>query len=230
MQRFILNTNIKILVLISALFLNESLIAQNSTIQPIQFSGVVFTQDSNQVVPYTTLYVPKTGRGVISNQFGIFTLPVLPNDSLVIIATGFKKTHFKIPTIVPNNSMSVMIVLQQDTLDLPLVEVFPYQTEEIFKQAFLALNIPDNQSAALNKTLNDRIIAMMSTDVPSDGQLTHKWYAQQYAIAQQQKYQQPGTFTNYFNPIAWAQFINSLRKGKYKKKEYDEKGNLKSTK
>ncbi|HTF81232.1 MAG TPA: hypothetical protein VL947_05895, partial [Cytophagales bacterium] len=66
-------------------FLESSLKAQGN-VEPIQFSGVVFTGDSNMTVPYTTLYIPKTGRGVVSNKYGIFSMPVLPKDSVVIIA------------------------------------------------------------------------------------------------------------------------------------------------
>ncbi|MFN8436967.1 MAG: carboxypeptidase-like regulatory domain-containing protein [Cytophagales bacterium] len=226
-MKFINNTLSNILKITLILISTIEIIAQNSSPTPIQFSGVVFTEDSTTPVPFTTLYVPKTGRGVIANQFGIFTMPVLPYDSVVIVATGYKRSSYKIPGNTKENSISMMISLSKDTLELPAVEVFPYQTEEIFKQAFLALRLPEQHDAAMQKTLNDRIIAMMSSEAPADGQMNHKWYAQQYALAQERKYSYAMAYNNFLNPIAWAQFINSLRKGKYKKKEYDEKGNLK---
>jgi hypothetical protein len=218
----------KLAIFFVFVFSNVFVWAQGN-IEPIQFSGVVFTGDSNMTVPYTTLYIPKTGRGVVSNQYGIFSMPVLPKDSVVIIATGFKKTHYIVPIANERKSISVMIELKQDTLELPTVEVFPYQTEEIFKQAFLALQLPENQHAGLEQTMNDRIIAMMSSEAPADGQMNHSWYAKQYAITQERKYQSPMAYNPLFNPFAWAQFINSLRKGAYKKKEYDEKGKKKTT-
>lgn len=216
------------LTIFFAFFLISISIKAQGNVEPIQFSGVVFTGDSTMTVPYTTLYIPKTGRGVVSNQYGIFSMPVLPKDSVVIIATGYKRTHYIVPQSNERKSISVMIQLKQDTLELPLVEVFPYQTEEIFKQAFLALHIPDHPNAALEKTMNDRIIAMMSSEAPADGQMNHSWYARQYAIAQERKYQSPLAYNPLFNPFAWAQFVNSLRKGAYKKKEYDDKGKKKT--
>lgn len=217
------------LVLFSTFLINIYNINAQGMVEPLQFSGVVFTGDSNQTVPFTTLYVPKTGSGVVSNRYGMFSMPVLPKDSVVIIATGYKKTFYLIPENNERKSVSVMISLHPDTLELPMVEIFPYQTEEVFKQAFLALNLPDNPNAALEKTLNDRLMAMMASEAPVDGLGNHNFYARQYAIAQERKYQDKMAYNPFFNPYAWAQFISSLRKGQYKKKEYDDKGKKKTS-
>ncbi|MGV3641192.1 MAG: carboxypeptidase-like regulatory domain-containing protein, partial [Adhaeribacter sp.] len=65
--------------------------------QVIQLSGLVTSGDSLYGVPGVTVYVPKAGRGTITNDYGYFSLPVLAGDSVVIRALGYQHLTVKIP-------------------------------------------------------------------------------------------------------------------------------------
>ncbi|MFQ3577003.1 MAG: carboxypeptidase-like regulatory domain-containing protein [Cytophagales bacterium] len=192
----------------------------------IQFSGLIVSGDSLRGVPYASVYVPKTGRGVISNQVGFFSMPLLPLDSVVFMSPGYKQFGYKIPKDSPDN-LSVMIEMKEDTLMLPVIEIFPYYTEELFKKAFLALRLPDDPSKNIEKTMNDRLIAMLLDETYYDGAMNHRWFTQQQALKQERRFMDPMAYNPLLNPIAWATFINSLKKGDYKDKSYNEDGKKK---
>ncbi len=190
----------------------------------VQFSGVVVSGgDSLNGVPYVSLYIPKTGRGALSNAVGYFSMPALTNDSIIIIATGYKSTTFVIPNNEASN-ISVMIELKQDTLLLPIIEVFPYYTEELFKQAFLALRLPEEDNRNMNRNLNDRLLAAMFEETYYDGAMNHRWFTQQQALRQERKYMDPSAYNPLTNPFAWVQLVKSIRNGDFKKKSYNEDG------
>lgn len=190
----------------------------------VQFSGVVVSGgDSLNGVPYVSLFIPKTGRGALSNAVGYFSMPALTKDSIVIVATGYKTTKFVIPDNDATN-ISVMIELKQDTLLLPIIEVFPYYTEELFKQAFLALRLPDQDTRNMNRNINDRLLAAMFEETYYDGAMNHRWFTQQQAIKQERKYMDPNAYNPLLNPFAWVQLVKSIRNGDFKKKSYNEDG------
>lgn len=195
----------------------------------IQFSGLIVAGDSMRGLPYASVYVPKTGRGVISNQVGFFSMPVMALDSVIFISPGFKQFGYKIPKDSPDN-ISVMIAMQEDTLMLPVIEIFPYYTEELFKKAFLALRLPDDPSKNIEKTMNDRLIAMLLDETYYDGAMNHRWFTQQQALKQERRFMDPMAYNPLLNPIAWATFINSLKRGDYKDKSYGEDGKKKKKK
>ncbi|MFM8348122.1 MAG: hypothetical protein ACKOAR_08765, partial [Bacteroidota bacterium] len=43
----------------------------------IQLSGVVIGSDSSRAIPGVHIYVPKAGRGDVTNNAGFFSMPVL---------------------------------------------------------------------------------------------------------------------------------------------------------
>jgi hypothetical protein len=77
----------------------------------------------------------------------------------VISAIGYAKKEFVI-TYNEKKSISLIIELKEDTTVLPLLEIFPYPTEELFKHAFLALKMPDNLYNGIN--INDQIMSRVT--------------------------------------------------------------------
>ena len=60
--------------------------------------------------------------------------------------------------IVPDSSpefSTVIIEMTEDVTRLPEVVIMPYPTEEIFKEAVLALNIPMDENGVDKKNLNE---------------------------------------------------------------------------
>jgi hypothetical protein len=190
--------------------------AQGGDLHIIQFSGVVLRPDSTGGVLGVHVYVPMAGRGTTTNQFGYFSMPTLAGDSVVISAVGYQKKHF----IVPDNqgdAMTVIIPLKEDTILLPEIEVFPYPTEELLKEAILAMRLPNAADYdAINQNLNEQVMAEMFRTMPMDGSQNYKYY-----MNQRLTYMNDGVGPRYnplFNPFAWGEFFKSLKRGDLKKK------------
>jgi len=183
----------------------------------VQFSGIIIGEDSTTGVPGVHIYVPKAGRGTTSNLYGYFSMPVLVSDSVVISAVGFRRQNFIIPGD-QGEHFTVIIELLEDTTYLPEIEIFPYPTEELFKEAVLALNLSINEYQN-NPYLGDEVLAEMLRNMPMDASTNYKVYMQQqfYQVHNRYSYQDP--LMAITNPFAWAQFIQSIKRGDLKKKK-----------
>ena len=182
----------------------------------IQFSGVIVGEDSTRGVPGVHIYVPKAGRGTTSNLYGYFSLPVLVNDSVVISAVGYKKQHYIVPAD-QGASITAIIELTEDTTYLPTVEILPFPTEELFKEAILAMNLPIDPYANSNY-LGDEVLAQMLRNMPMDATTNYKVYMEQqfYQMHNRNSYQDP--LMAITNPFAWSKFIQAIKRGDFKKK------------
>ena len=186
--------------------------------QIIQFSGVVVEEDSTSTGLFGVhVYVPKAGRGTVTNQYGYFSLPVLEGDSVLISAVGFQKQHFIIPGD-QGDSFTVLVELAVDTTVLSTIEIFPFPTEELFKEAILALNLPvDDRTQEDN--LGEEVLARMAQSMPMDASMNYKYYMNQQFYQMHNRYSQQRFANPLLSPINWAQFIKSLRNGDLKKKK-----------
>ncbi|MEQ8927429.1 MAG: carboxypeptidase-like regulatory domain-containing protein [Fulvivirga sp.] len=175
----------------------------------IQLSGIILGEDSISGIPGVHVYVPKAGRGTTSNRVGYFSMPVLVGDELVVSAIGYEKQFFRVPDFDQDN-MTIVIELVSDTTFLETVEIMPFPTEEIFKEAILALNIPLEEHSYDN--LNEDLLALMLQTVPMDGAANHRYYMDNWVRYQQDRFgPRPNPLTNPFN---WANFFRSLRSNK----------------
>jgi hypothetical protein len=198
------------------LFVAPSTFAQGQK-EIIQFSGVIVDEDSTSTGLFGVhVYVPKAGRGTVTNRYGYFSLPVLEGDSVMISAVGYQKQHFIIPGD-QGDSFTVLVELAVDTTILSTVEIFPYPTEELFKEAILALNLPvDDDSQKDN--LGEEVLARMAESMSMDASQNYKYYMNQQFYELHNAYSQQRFNNPLLNPINWASFIKSLRKGDLKKK------------
>lgn len=188
--------------------------AQDDDRDVIQFSGVVSDQDTVSGIMGAHVYVPKGGRGTTTNYYGYFSFPVLEGDSVVISTVGYRKTHVIIPE-VDADSYTIIVAMTEDTTYLPELEILPFPTEEMFKEAILAYRLP-NQGDLLNMDRNlDALTLMeMARITPMDGSLNHKYFMQQQAIYWNDAY--GPRYNPLLNPFAWAEFFKSMKKKKNK--------------
>lgn len=182
----------------------------------IQLSGLVLGEDSTAALAGANIYVPAAGRGTSTNPYGYFSLPVLAGDSVIISSIGYKKQYYLVPE-KQREGLTIVVELQSDTTYLPGVVVFPFPTEEIFKEAVLALELPDqNQYDNMNENLNADLLARMFEAMPMDGSMNHRYFMnQQFDRLQYGAGPRPNPL---LNPFAWAEFIKSLKRGDFKKK------------
>jgi hypothetical protein len=110
----------------------------------VQFSGVTITADSLNPVPYAHILVKNNNRGAITDNYGYFSFVAHKRDTVLFNALGYKTAVFIIPDTITKQRYSLIQLMTADTLTLPAAYIFPWPTYEEFKQAFINLNIPDD--------------------------------------------------------------------------------------
>lgn len=178
----------------------------------IQLSGVIMSTDTvNSMLYGVNIYVPKAGRGTTTNMLGFFSMPVLAGDSLVISYVGYERQYYIVPDH-PTEYLTIVIQLQDDIEYLAEVVVTSFPTEEIFKEALLALNIPTDDQSIDRRNINQDLLMLMLKTTPMDGQANQQYYLSQMSAAQGSQYM---PVTNpLFNVFNWAKFFRSLKQNK----------------
>ena len=196
-----------ILIVVFGFFGATVCLSQNQR-RIIQLSGIILSEDSVSGLPGAHIYVPKAGRGTTSNSVGFFSMPVLVGDSVVISSIGYERRHYIIPGSA-NEYLTIIVEMVQDLTYLKEIEILPFPTEEVFKQAVLALNIPLNENGLDKRNLNAQLLALMLQSTPMDGAANYRYYMDQYPSSINNKFQ---PITNPFlNVVNWAKFFKSMK-------------------
>ena len=176
--------------------------------QVVQFTGVIVADDGITQIPGVHVYVPKSGRGTSTNMYGYFSMPALVGDEVIVSAIGFLKQHFVVPE-GQNGRVNVLFKLEEDTVYLQNIDFTLYISEREFKEAILALNVPDSREVLQNR-LDGAALAMMLRNTPYDASLNARYYFDQQNYYMMDNY---GPRSNPFlNPFNWGRFIKSLNK------------------
>jgi hypothetical protein len=183
----------------------------------IQFSGIIVTGDSLSPVPYTSVLIKGTYRGTMSDHYGYFSFVAQQGDTIVFSSLGYRNSEFGIPDTLTSNKYSLIHMMDRDTVDLPEAYIYPWPTREQFKEAFLSLNVPDDDYQRARKNLNRREMALRAEGMPMDGAENFRFQMSEHRSQLYYAGQFPSV--NIMNPLAWQQFINAWKRGDYKKKE-----------
>ena len=198
---------ISVLALLTTVFISQKAFSQKEEQQNIiQFSGIV-TGENQAQLPGVHIYVPKSGRGTTSNIYGYFSMAVLVGDSMVFSSVGYEKYSLVIPG--GNERVNVLVNMIVDTTYLDNVDIMPFLSEENFKLAILALELPDVDEEIYSR-LDGAALAMMIQNAPYDAAMNARYYLNQQIYYQQDKFMPRSN--PLLNPFAWAQFFKSLKK------------------
>ena len=203
-----------LLLLLLALLVPTGARAQGAR-RIVQFTGIVTQGDSLFGIDGAAVYVPKVARGTITNEYGYFSLPVLAGDSVIVRALGFKTRLIVIALEYQQEGYSAIVRMEEDATILPEVRVFPYTTEKLFKEAFLALNLPERALTAPEKSLNEETLRRIYQSMPSSAAANAR---QTFAL--EQNYIQRRTMLpaiSLLDPFAWARFIKDVKSGALKR-------------
>lgn len=180
----------------------------------VQLSGFVATGDSLYGVTGVSIFVPGTGRGTQSNEYGFFSVPVLAGDSVLFSAIGFKRQYLLIPKNYSSESYSIIMQLQEDPTELPTVDVFPWATEREFREAVANVKLPDEGRAIAMRNLDPERLEELFKSTPMDGAGNFRYGMEQQRQLQQNRYMiQTG-----ISPFAIPALIKSIINGDFKKK------------
>lgn len=182
----------------------------------IQFSGVIFTTDSLKPIPLAHIVVINSMRGTVSDFSGYFSFVARKSDTVEFSAVGFKTDQFIIPDTIVNSRYSIIQMMSTDTIYLTETVIYPWPTKEEFKDAFLNLEIPDDDLEIARKNLNAKQLLMIADNMTAEGSEGYRYQVHQRVEELYYNGQtQPITV---LNPFAWAKFIKSWRDGDFKRK------------
>jgi len=179
----------------------------------VQLSGFVTVGDSLYGIGGVSVYVPGTDRGVQTNQYGFFSLPVLAGDSVTFSALGYKRQYLIIPKTYKSESYSIIMQMQEQPIELAEVRVIPWATERDFKEAVLAVKLPDNGRDDAMRNLDPEMLEELIKATPMDGGGNFRaWNMQQVRHIEQRN------MVPTVSPFAILQLINMIKNGDFKKK------------
>lgn len=182
----------------------------------VQLSGLILTSDSLMGIPYATVIIKHEARGTFSNYQGFFSLVAALGDSVRFTAVGYRDEVIVIPDTLSKGKYSIIQLLSQDTIYLPETVIYPWPTKEEFKQAFLTMNVPDDDLERARRNLEREKLKEVGETMQMDAKETTDYYYR----AEATKFSYTGQLPpqNFFNPFAWAKFIEAWKRGDFKKK------------
>ncbi len=208
------STYVLVMIVVSAgLFSSTPGQAQGNKRRIIQLSGIILGDDSVSGLPGVHVYVPKAGRGTSTNITGFFSMPVLAGDSVVISSVGYLRQHYIVPSNMNEDFLTIVVEMTTDNTYLKEVTILPFPTEEVFKQAVLALNL-STENGIDRRNINAELMALMMRTTPMDGNLNYRYYMEQYNSSITNR--QMGLTNPFLNPFNWARFFRDLKQNKKK--------------
>lgn len=179
----------------------------------IQFSGIIRNLQ-HVPLPNVNIIVMNDRRGTTADQRGMFSLVVRPNDSILFSHIGYKSTMHIIPDSLEGKQYPADIFMVGDTFKLAEVRIYPWKTYQEFKEAFLALDLPDDDEQRAYHN-----IALIKTQIrvnkggPNPNinfrEVMKQEYNQLYTAGQYPYY-------TIFDPLRWAKFFEALKRGDFK--------------
>ncbi len=184
----------------------------------VQFSGMV-RDLQHRALPNVNIIILSERRGTTSDMRGMFSFVVRPNDTILFSHMGHKGTMHVIPDSLGGQQYPADIFLVSDTFHLAEVRIYPWKTYQEFKEAFLALDLQDDdeQRAYHNIALIKTQIKMnRNGSTPSASiafrEVMRQEYNQLYTSGQTPYY-------TIFDPLRWAKFFKSLKRGEFKEED-----------
>ena len=127
---------------------------------------------------------------------------------------GYKRTGLIIPDTLDSFNFPVDVLMESDTIEIAEVIILPWKTYAEFKEAFLAVELPDDELQRAYRNLAMINAQIHNTDIDPDPDMNYQYqlreqYNQLYTRGQTPYY-------TIFNPLNWAKFIKYLEEGKFR--------------
>jgi len=185
------------------------------TTKILQLSGVVVSEQDLTPMPYITVYDKSIGRGVIADYYGYFSMVSFPGDTLYFSYYGYKTSTYIVPDTLKDNRYSIIHMLQQDTINLPEVTVYPWPSKEDFARFFVEMNPYDDAIRRAQRELSGESLAFVAARLDADASLAG-------GLVENQRYTKLYTngqlpVNNLLNPYSWAKLIRDWKEGKLKR-------------
>jgi len=182
----------------------------------VQLYGVVMTADSLVGIPAVSITIKGQNRGTLTNDQGVFSIVVLKGDEIEFSHVSYKPKLITIPKNLEGNQHSVIQLMVADTVYLPATIIKPRPTAEQFARDFVNTKVPDDDIEIARQNTSEAKRRVLLRTVPGDGREATS--IQFRNVANRAVYQGQVPPMNIFNPAAWADFIQSWKRGDFKNK------------
>ena len=182
----------------------------------ILLTGVVVTGEKLTPLPYTNIIVVNQNTGTSTDEKGYFSFRADKNDTILFSAVGFKNGSFIVPEDLIGSHYSMVQIMTNDTVYLRETIIFPWKSYDEFGDELITMNPPPNDDDRAKNNLEQAQLYERFSNIYMDGEANYKYQQQLYS----EKAYFGGQIPPYqiFNAFAWIEFVNSWKRGDYKKK------------
>lgn len=185
----------------------------------VQVSGIIYCLENDKVriLPFGEVSIHNTFRVMYGSETGFFSIAAQRGDTLSFNYLSYDEEIFVVPKDYPEESITLNVRLNQDTVYLPKAYIQAWPSKEHFRPEFLAMDVEESMyQIAMSNLAKDRIQELMLL-TPRDGAENASLYLGQQA----RKFYYTGQFQpiNIMSPTAWLEFFQAWKRGDFKKKK-----------
>lgn len=171
-----------------------------------QVSGMVISRSGRAPIPYVTVQVNHSRQGTQTSIEGFYSIPASESDTLYFHHIGYKrgrlimKDYLADYTDLSTPYIYVVNYLTEDSLTLPTVTIFPYDTPAELRTAFLNMENTETQmERSARENMDPKVIQSIMASLDVDGQERLGISQQKYYTDFTNRYLSPNVG---FNPLA----------------------------
>lgn len=201
-------------LLLIGLLCTLSAFSQENDRSIVQFSGIIVNRDSNTVVPYVTITnLSGKDQYYSANYKGYFSFVAHEGDTLAFTAVGYRREALVIPLNLSDNKYTVLMKLQQESINLPMVRVYPWASTDEFKKEFMTMKFADDDLEIARKNVSRESLASMIATLPRDGGEMQSYNFQNNHNQLVNKNINQRLANPLLNPFAWGALIQQIMQG-----------------
>ena len=127
---------------------------------------------------------------------------------------GYKRTGIIIPDTLDSFYYPVDVIMETDTIEIREVIILPWKTYQEFKQAFISLELPDDDLERAFHNLAMIHSQIHNPDAPPDPDVNYQYHLREQFNARYDMGQTP--YYSILDPLRWAKFFEYLKEGKFR--------------
>src|SRR5690554_1440810 len=201
----------KILFIIFISFVFGKIAFSQEEKEIVQINGITMSADSIEAVPFVTVSVKNQNRGVVSNQYGIFSLVCYKGDTLIFSSIGYRSQEVKVDPKITGRFINLIQLMVQDTFYLPETVINPIPKGKAFDYAFKYWDIENDPYVIAKKNTNAEVMSYLRNTLPKSGRENQAVYQMREATNTFYYGQQKPM--NILNPLKWNEFLNAWKRG-----------------
>lgn len=201
--------------------------AHAQVVRVYQLSGLVVSKSTQEPVPYARIRINHSRRGAVGNQEGFYSIPVVEGDTIYFSSLGYATSKLVFSDYLKEyqgqtNSAYIYAInyLNEDSITLPELVIFPYNTAAELRTAIIETDIPESiESVNARDNLNPKVLDVMMDNLKVDEGERVMVARQLYYNQHQQKNVAPTM--PLFDPVAVYQLLRYINDKTKERKEKD---------